>query len=88
MTIPISSVMFWFPRIMGYGGAGILLVGMAVDRSWIGYLPHVLILGLATTALRRFNITLGKYSYLAPSGMVALSGMVLVGPQNTRRPAS
>lgn len=83
MRIPVAAVMHWFPRVMGYGGVTALVFALGVDRSWLHYIPHVLVLGIGTAVLRSFNITLGKYSYLSPSGIIALSGMVLVGPVPT-----
>ena len=74
-------------RIFAHGlawvGPGVLLIVLATDTAWVRWWPVVLIIAAITLLLRAFNISLGKYAYLAPSGIVALSGMLLVGPETT-----
>lgn len=58
-------------------------MALVQNPGWVRWWPAVLIIGVVSLLLRAFNISLGKYAYLAPSGIVALSGMLLVGPEAT-----
>ena len=72
-----------FGLTMALLGPAILVSAMTVDSVWVSALPSVIVMAGAVVALRAFNISLGKYSYLSPSGLVALSGALLVGPVPT-----
>jgi len=69
----------WFSRCLAYGGPTLLLVTMALDTRWVGELPAMAIMAVATLALRAITVPLGKYSYASPSGLVVVSGGLLVG---------
>ncbi len=79
MQLTAPLLVQWFARAIAFGGPGVLFLAMIWDTSWIGNWALVLAMAIATILLRAFSITFGKYAYLSPSGIVALSGMVMVG---------
>jgi methyl-accepting chemotaxis protein len=60
-----------------------LLLSLAIDRSWIQALVVVGFLAVAVAASRAFHVSLGKYAYVSLAPVVALSGALLVGPSVT-----
>lgn len=62
------------------GGAVLLVVSLATDRSWIGALAYVALVAVAAVGARAFQVTLGKYAYVTLSPVVALAGALLAGP--------
>ena len=79
IRVQITTLVRWFSRCLAYGGPTLLLVTMALDTRWVGELPAMAIMAVATMALRAITVPLGKYSYASPSGLVAVSGSLLVG---------
>jgi methyl-accepting chemotaxis protein len=83
LIITANQLVRWFTRSLAYCGTGLLIIAMVWDTSWWRVWYLVLLMAAFTVFLRSFSITLGKYAYLAPSGLVALSGVLLVGPVPT-----
>lgn len=83
LMLTAGQLVFGFSRLMAFGGPAALVVALIVFPSWPGAFVPILVMVGATVGLRVFNISLGKYSYLSPSGIVALSGALLVGPVPT-----
>ena len=65
------------------GGSVILAVELLRYETWILLWPAVLIVMLATLALRTFQFGLGKYAYTSQVGVGALAGSLIVGPGAT-----
>jgi len=83
MRVTTSHLVGWFARSLTYGGAVVLAAVLFTDLSWLRlWFVSLPIVGL-TILLRSFNISLGKYAYLSPSGVIALAGSLLVGPAAT-----
>jgi methyl-accepting chemotaxis protein len=70
----------WFTTGLSVVGPLSLLVALVLDTSWIGHWLAVVALTIGIAVLRTQNTAVGKYSYLSSSGMITLSGALLVGP--------
>lgn len=79
IRVRITTLVQWFSRCLAYGGPTLLLVAMVLDTRWVSELPAMAVMVVATLALRAITVPLGKYSYASPSGLVAVSGSLLVG---------
>jgi methyl-accepting chemotaxis protein len=77
MTIP--QLVRIYGRSLQYGGIALLLAVLVADPRWVDQLPAVLLLTLATVALRGMVVPVGKYSYLTQTGLGALAGSLLWG---------
>ncbi len=72
-----GQVVQWYARSVAWVGPLVLGGVLVVDRGWAAHwLAMVAMLGF-TVLLRTAHIALGKFAYLPPSGIVALSGTVL-----------
>lgn len=68
-----------YSQALGTAGSALLVAVLAADPRWVGQLPEtVVMLGLCVV-LRGLHIPLSKYSYLTQTGLVALTGGLLVG---------
>jgi len=64
-------------------GVLLYLLTPVVDRSWLGQIEYVAVLLLATVLTRPGLLSLGKYSYVSLTTIVALVGIVTLGPGTT-----
>ena len=62
-----------------YGGPPLLVAVLAADPRWTGQPLQVVVLMACCLALRGAQIPLSKYSYLTQTGLLALTGSLLVG---------
>lgn len=72
-----------FSRGLSIVGPALLLAALVWDPGWIRLWIAVVVMTVAAVALRTQYTPLGKYSYLSPSGVVAVAGPILVGPGAT-----
>jgi len=68
-----------YSRGLAIGGPAVLLAVLVADPRWTDQLAEIAILVSAAVALRGLQIPLSKYSYLTQTGLVALTGSLLVG---------
>src|SRR3989442_13225957 len=66
-------------RGLAIGGPVVLLAVLSADPRWTHQLPATALIIVAAIALRGLQIPLSKYSYLTQTGLVALTGSLLVG---------
>jgi methyl-accepting chemotaxis protein len=64
-------------------GSAILLVELVGYDAWLPVWPAILVVVLATLALRTFQFGLGKYAYTSQVGVAALAGSLIAGPGAT-----
>src|SRR5437879_13356033 len=62
-----------------YGGLVVLVAVLAAGPRWPGQPLQVVVLMACCLALRGAQIPLSKYSYLTQTGLLALTGSLLVG---------
>jgi methyl-accepting chemotaxis protein len=75
----LSRFVNLYSQGLAWVGSTVLLAVLAVDRRWLGQIPQIVVLFGCAVALRGLHVQLSKYSYLTQTGLVALSGSVLVG---------
>jgi len=68
-----------YSRGLAIGGPVVLLAVLSADPRWTHQLPATALVIVAAIALRGLQIPLSKYSYLTQTGLVALTGSLLVG---------
>ena len=68
-----------YGEALAYGGLALLAGVLAADPRWLGQIPEILVMLAAGVVLRGLAVPLSKYSYLNQTGLVALSGSLLVG---------
>src|SRR5438445_192268 len=68
-----------YGRGLLYGGPLLLVAVLAADPRWTGQPLQVVVLVACCLALRGAQIPLSKYSYLTQTGLLALTGSLLVG---------
>ena len=68
-----------YSRGLAIGGPVVLLAVLVADPRWTDQLLEIAIMLVAAIALRGLQIPLSKYSYLTQTGLVALTGSLLVG---------
>ncbi len=68
-----------YARGLAIGGPLVLAVVLLGDPRWTGQLPETLLMLGAVLALRAAQVPLSKYSYLTQTGLVALTGSLVVG---------
>src|SRR2546426_10374316 len=68
-----------YSRGLAIGGPVVLLAVLSADPRWTHQLPATALIIVAAIALRGLQIPLSKYSYLTQTGLVALTGSLLVG---------
>ena len=74
-----NRVVTLYSRGLAIGGPVVLLAVLVADPRWTDQLLEIAILVVAAVALRGLQIPLSKYSYLTQTGLVALTGSLLVG---------
>jgi methyl-accepting chemotaxis protein/putative methionine-R-sulfoxide reductase with GAF domain len=79
MRLPHQQFVVRAGAVLMAGGTAILVVDLLGYRAWIALWPAVLIVMLATLALRTFQFGLGKYAYTSQVGVGALAGSLIVG---------
>src|SRR3989442_7782409 len=68
-----------YSRGLAIGGPVVLLAVLSGDPRWTHQLPAPALVIVAAILLRGLQIPLSKYSYLTQTGLVALTGSLLVG---------
>jgi len=68
-----------YSRGLAIGGPVVLLAVLSADPRWTHQLPATAVVIVAAILLRGLQIPLSKYSYLTQTGLVALTGSLLVG---------
>src|SRR3989442_14144642 len=68
-----------YSRGLAIGGPVVLLAVLSADPRWTHQLPATALVIVAAILLRGLQIPLSKYSYLTQTGLVALTGSLLVG---------
>src|SRR5207244_10729603 len=68
-----------YSRGLAIGGPLVLVATLIADPRWTGQLFEVVGLLVAASWLRGAQVPLSKYAYLAPTGLVALAGSLVVG---------
>ena len=74
-----SRMITLYSRALLYGGPVLLGAVLAADRRWMSQPLELLFLTACCVGLRGAQIPLSKYSYLTQTGLVALTGSLLVG---------
>ncbi len=74
-----NRLVTWYSRGLAVGGPAVLLAVLSADPRWTSQLPATALMIAAAIALRGLQIPLSKYSYLTQTGLVALTGSLLVG---------
>ena len=68
-----------YTRAIGVVGSAVLIAALAADHRWVSSPATLLVLSLATIALRSAQIPLTKYSALNLVGAVAITGALVAG---------
>src|SRR2546422_3958863 len=68
-----------YSRGLAIGGPVVLVGVLSADPRWTHQLPATALVIVAAILLRGLQIPLSKYSYLTQTGLVALTGSLLVG---------
>ncbi|HXV91279.1 MAG TPA: methyl-accepting chemotaxis protein [Gemmatimonadales bacterium] len=74
-----ARVVTLYGRVLTFAGPLLTVAALAADPRWVGRWREIAVLGAAGVALRGASIPLSKYSYLTQTGVIALSGALLVG---------
>jgi len=77
--VTANRLVTWYSRGLAVGGPAVLLAVLSADPRWTSQLPATALMIAAAIALRGLQIPLSKYSYLTQTGLVALTGSLLVG---------
>ncbi len=75
----MSNFLHRYTRALGVVGSAVLIAALTADHRWVTEPASLLVLGLATVALRSAQIPLTKYSALNLVGAVALTGALVCG---------
>jgi len=81
--VKAARVVALYGRALTLAGPLLTVAALVADPRWAGRWREILVLGAAGVALRGVSIPLSKYSYLTQTGVVALSGALLVGLPTT-----
>ena len=73
----------YYARAVAVVGSAILLLTLLHGEAWVTRVWGITMIGVATVALRRFQIPLTKYSALNLLGMVAVGGAIVLGAPAT-----
>ena len=73
----------YYARAVAIVGSAILLLTLLHGEAWVTRVWGITMIGVATVALRRFQIPLTKYSALNLLGMVAVGGAIVLGAPAT-----
>ncbi|HYK83416.1 MAG TPA: methyl-accepting chemotaxis protein [Gemmatimonadales bacterium] len=68
-----------YSRALSVAGPVVLVAVLIADPRWTGQWSAMLVMLAAALGLRGAQVPLSKYSYLTQTGLVALSGSLLVG---------
>ncbi|HYT03666.1 MAG TPA: methyl-accepting chemotaxis protein [Gemmatimonadales bacterium] len=68
-----------YTRSLAIGGPVVLVAALIADPRWIGQLPETVVMLGAALLLRSAQVPLSKYSYLTQTGLVTVTGSLLVG---------
>jgi methyl-accepting chemotaxis protein len=69
----------WYGRALMIAGLALLLAAPAVDHRWAQQWVEILVMIVACIWLRGQTVRLSKFSYLHQTGLVSLTGSLLVG---------
>ena len=75
----VQRLVVLYSQGLAYAGLVLLVGVLAADPRWLHQIPEIIVLLGACVALRGLHIPLSKYSYLTQTGLVALTGSLLVG---------
>jgi methyl-accepting chemotaxis protein len=64
---------------MPFLGSVLLIVAVLADGSWTAHLVAILVMTVAATALRRYQLTVTKYAAVHLLGMLAVGGTLFFG---------
>jgi methyl-accepting chemotaxis protein len=74
-----ARVVTVYGRVLTAAGPVLTLAAVVADPRWTGQWRAILVLAAAGVVLRGVSVPLSKYSYLNQTGVIALSGALLVG---------
>jgi len=77
--VTVQRLVVLYSQGLAYAGLVLLVGVLAADPRWLHQIPEIIVLLGACVALRGLHIPLSKYSYLTQTGLVALTGSLLVG---------
>ena len=73
----------YYARALAVAGSAVLLLTLLHGEAWVTRVWGITMIGVAALALRRFQISLTKYSALNLLGMVAVGGAIVLGAPAT-----